>query len=92
MTETSFSLRNFVTVTSFASRKCETTLSRNFVTVVSLASRAKNFVTVMSFWRNLVTVVSRYEVIALSRNLVTVMSLEPPEEWRNLVTVVSLAA
>ena len=29
--------------------------------------------------------------MALPRNLVTVMSLEPPDEWRNFVTVVSFA-
>ena len=30
--------------------------------------------------------------MALPKNLVTVMSLEPPEECKNLVTVVSLEA
>ena len=46
----------------------------------------------MSFSRNLVTVVSRYWPMAESKNLVTVISLAPPEPCRNLVTVTSLLA
>ena len=43
-----------------------TTLSRNFVTVTSF-DFSKNLVTEMSFYRNFVTVVSRYLLAAAAR-------------------------
>jgi len=43
-----------------------TVVSKNFVTVISLAV-SRNFVTEMSFYKNLVTVVSRYMLAAVAR-------------------------
>jgi len=51
---------------SFSSKNFVTVVSRNFVTVMSLAV-SKNFVTEMSFCKNLVTVVSRYILAAVAR-------------------------
>jgi len=51
---------------SFSSKNFVTVVSRNFVTVTSLAV-SKNFVTEMSFCKNLVTVVSRYILAAVAR-------------------------
>ena len=55
MTASACSFKNFVTV-----------VSKNLVTVMSLAD-SRNFVTEISFWRNLVTVVSRYILVAAAR-------------------------
>ena len=54
-----FYSRNLVTEISLSSRNFVTVSSRNFVTVMSL-DLSRNFVTERSFYRNLVTVVSRY--------------------------------
>ena len=61
-----FWVRNFVTEMSFSSRNLVTVASRNFVIDVSLAY-SRNLVTEISFWRNLVTVESRYIFAAVAR-------------------------
>lgn len=61
-----FWLRNLVTEISFSSRNLVIVASKNLVTVISLAV-SKNFVTEMSFWRNLVTVVSKKTFVAVAR-------------------------
>ena len=55
-----------MTVISFSSKNFVTVVSKNLVTVMSLAD-SRNFVTEISFWRNLVTVVSKYILVAAAR-------------------------
>jgi len=61
-----FCSRNFVTEMSFSWRNLVTVTSRNFVTVMSFAF-SRNLVTEMSFYRNFVTVVSRYMLAAVAK-------------------------
>ena len=62
-----FCSRNFVTEMSFSSRNLVTVVSKNLVTVTSLEA-SKNLVTEISFYRNFVTVVSKYILAAAARN------------------------
>ena len=59
--------KNLVTEMSFSAKNLVTVVSRNLVIVAPLLL-SKNLVTEMSFYRNLVTVVSRYMLAAAARN------------------------